>query len=40
MMFHSDKRTGLRVPVACAVCYFDGVFHASGKTANLTHKEE
>jgi hypothetical protein len=40
MMFHSDKRTGLRVPVACAVCYSDGVFHASGVTANLTHKEE
>src|SRR5690242_10001074 len=37
MMFHSDKRTSLRVPIACAVYYSDGVFHASGVTANLTH---
>ncbi len=36
MMFHSDKRSGLRVPVACAVYYSDGAFHASGVTANLT----
>ncbi|HJT22734.1 MAG TPA: PilZ domain-containing protein [Nitrospira sp.] len=35
MMFHSDKRTSLRVPIACAVYYSDGEFHASGITANL-----
>lgn len=35
MMFHSDKRTGLRVPIICAVYYSDGAFHASGVTANL-----
>ena len=37
MLFHSDKRTGLRVPIACGVYYSDGAFHASGVTANLTH---
>ncbi len=36
MMFHSDKRSRLRAPVACAVYYSDGAFHASGVTANLT----
>lgn len=38
MMFHSDKRSGLRVPIACAVYYSDGAFHASGVTANLTQR--
>ncbi|MBA5866922.1 MAG: hypothetical protein GDA67_09555 [Nitrospira sp. CR1.3] len=37
MMFHSDKRMGLRVPITCAVYYSNGAFHASGITANLTH---
>lgn len=37
MLLHSEKRTGLRVPIACAVYYSDGAFHASGVTANLTH---
>ncbi len=36
MMFHSEKRSDLRAPVACAVYYSDGAFHASGMTANLT----
>ena len=35
MMCYPDKRTALRVPIACAVYYSDGEFHASGLTANL-----
>ncbi|HEU4684735.1 MAG TPA: PilZ domain-containing protein [Nitrospira sp.] len=35
MMFHSNKRTSLRVPIVCAVYYSDGQFHASGLTTNL-----
>ncbi|BCA53429.1 hypothetical protein W02_05690 [Nitrospira sp. KM1] len=38
MLCHADKRTSLRVPIACAVYYSDGAFHASGVTANLTHQ--
>jgi PilZ domain len=37
MLSPFDKRSSLRVPIACAVYYSDGAFHASGMTANLTH---
>src|SRR5262249_1462879 len=36
MMFQSDKRSGLRVPIVCAVYYSNGEFHASALTTNLT----
>ncbi len=33
---HADKRRNIRTPLACAVYYSDGAFHASGVTENLT----
>ncbi len=36
MRFHTEKRSGLRAPVSCAVYYSNGAFHASGMTSNLT----
>jgi PilZ domain-containing protein len=36
MTHQPDKRRNSRMPVACAVYYSDGAFHASGVTENLT----
>lgn len=36
MTVQTDKRRKPRCPVACAVYYSDGAFHASGMTENLT----
>lgn len=38
MAFRSNKRRDIRSPVACAVYYSDGDFHASGMTENLTNR--
>lgn len=36
MAVQTDKRRTPRCPVACAIYYSDGAFHASGVTENLT----